>query len=217
MRDVFRLADDSMRGRRVGTPVRAPSRTEKSPNTYEHYLVVVPVLLVYSFSLYGLLVLDWRISDLLGLRRADLDLDAGTAITRAPDNKAKRDDLVKLHPVVLDHLRKLKSFEPVVFPWNHNRRTLHTIFAEIQEAAGIELSCGDKHEHTRFCHVYGFHDFRRAFATMNADKLTADALQKLMRHKSYQTTQGYLNMARQMDAAVGSLHVPDVLKGVVGG
>ena len=64
----------------------------------------------------------------------------------------------------------------------------------------------------RFCHVYGFHDLRRAFATMNADKLTPDALQALMRHKSYTTTQVYINMARQMDAAVANLHVPDVLK-----
>ena len=30
---------------------------------------------------------------------------------------------------------------------------------------------------------------------MNADKLTPDALQALMRHKSYQTTQVYINMA----------------------
>jgi hypothetical protein len=29
-----------------------------------------------------------------------------------------------------------------------------------------------------------------------------------------QTTQLYINMARQMDAAVASLHVPDVLKKV---
>ena len=48
---------------------------------------------------------------------------------------------------------------------------------------------------------------------MNADKLTPDALQALMRHKSYQTTQVYVNMARQMDAAVAGLHVPEVLRG----
>jgi integrase len=60
--------------------------------------------------------------------------------------------------------------------------------------------------------LYGFHDLRRAFATMNADKLTPDTLQTLMRHKSYTTAQRYINMARQMDAAVASLHVPDVLK-----
>jgi hypothetical protein len=47
---------------------------------------------------------------------------------------------------------------------------------------------------------------------MNADKLTPDALQALMRHKSYQTTQVYINLARQMDTAVASLHVPDVLQ-----
>jgi len=52
----------------------------------------------------------------------------------------------------------------------------------------------------------------RAFATRNADRLTADALQKLMRHKSYLTTQRYINMARQIDEAVEVLHVPDVLK-----
>ncbi len=154
----------------------------------------------------------WRIADMLALRRDRLDLDAGTAISLAMDNKGKRDELVKLHAVVVDHLRKLPGFDPVVFPWNHDRRTLQTEFARIQEAAKIKLPCDREHEHTRFCYVYGFHDLRRAFATMNADKLTPDALQALMRHRSYQTTQKYINMARQMDAAVASLHVPEVLK-----
>jgi integrase len=34
----------------------------------------------------------WRISDLLGLRREDLDLEGGYAVTRFEDNKGKRDD-----------------------------------------------------------------------------------------------------------------------------
>jgi integrase len=154
----------------------------------------------------------WRIGDMLGLRRENLDLDAGTARSMASDNKGKREELVKLHPVVIEHLRKLTFFDPHVFPWNHNERTLWTEFARIQEAAGIDLPCREEHQHGRYCHLYGFHDLRRAFATMNADKLTPDALQALMRHKSYLTTQKYINMARQMDAAVAGLHVPDVLK-----
>jgi integrase len=156
----------------------------------------------------------WRIGDMLGLKRADLDLAAGTAITRAADNKGKRDSLVKLHPVVIEHLQKLSGFGREVFVWNHQRRTLYPEFATIQEAAGIQLTCRTQspHECSRYCTLYGFHDLRRAFATMNADKLTPDALQALMRHKSYQTTQRYINMARQMDAAVASLHVPDVLR-----
>jgi integrase len=158
----------------------------------------------------------WRISDMLGLRREDLDLDAGTAITRWQDNKGKRDERVKLHPVVIEHLRKIVGFDPRVFPWNHERCTLMIQFAKIQEKAGIHLPCHENHEHTRFCHVYGFHDLRRAFATMNADKLTGDALQVLMRHKSYETTKRYINMARQMDEAVANLHVPDVLKTKLG-
>jgi integrase len=158
----------------------------------------------------------WRISDMLGLRREDLNLDAGTAITRWENNKGKRDERVKLHPVVTEHLRKIVSFDARVFPWNHHRRTLDVEWSRIQEKAGIKLPCRNDHEHTPECHLYGFHDLRRAFATMNADKLTPDALQALMRHQSYQTTQVYINMARQMDDAVANLHVPDVLKSKLG-
>jgi integrase len=155
----------------------------------------------------------WRIGDLLALRRDDLDLDIGFAISRAANNKGKRNEKVKLHPVVVEHLRKLTAtFSPVVFPWNHNVRTIYSEFWRIQKAAEIHLPCPEAHEHTPACHYYGFHDLRRAFATMNAEKLTADALQALMRHKSYQTTQKYIAMARQMDAAVASLHVPEVLR-----
>ncbi len=46
----------------------------------------------------------WRISELLALRRSELDLDAGTAVTRAEDNKGGRDDRTRLHSVVVDRL-----------------------------------------------------------------------------------------------------------------
>jgi integrase len=65
--------------------------------------------------------------------------------------------------------------------------------------------------------VYGFHDLRRGFATVNARSLGAEALQRLMRHKSYTTTQLYVNMANQLNDAVKSLHVPDALKKASGG
>jgi integrase len=169
----------------------------------------------------GLIVLaymtGWRIGDILGLRRQDLDLEGGYAITRFEDNKGKRDDRVKLHPIIVGHLERLPGFTPTVFPWTKSRRVLEMEFHRIQREAGITLACPDRHEHTETCHVYGFHDFRRAFATMNADKLSADALQSLMRHKSYLTTQVYINMARQMDEAVAELHVPDVLRSQAAG
>ena len=38
------------------------------------------------------------------------------------------------------------------------------------------------------------------------------ALQSLMRHKSFQTTQKYVAMARQLDRAVDGLFVPAVSK-----
>lgn len=154
----------------------------------------------------------WRIGDMLALRREDVDLKEGYAITRAEDNKGNRDDKVKLHSVVVEHLAKLAAFDPMMFPWPRDRRALDTEFDRIQHAAKIALPCAKKHTHSPSCHLYGFHDLRRAFATVNAPKLTPDALQSLMRHKSYQTTQVYLNMAKQIDDAVEVLHVPDVLR-----
>jgi hypothetical protein len=47
---------------------------------------------------------------------------------------------------------------------------------------------------------------------MNAATLTVGALQSLMRHRDYKTTQRYINMAPQLAGAVDSLHVPAVLK-----
>jgi len=161
----------------------------------------------------------WRVSEPLALKWDDVSLDNATAITRHGDNKGKRDELVPLHPVVVEHLRKLVDFGPTVFPWPHHERTLYAEFGRIQKAAKdkdgeriIDLPCHEDHEHTDACHLYGFHDLRRAFATQNALRLSENALQALMRHKSYLTTKKYINMARQLDGAVEQLHVPECLK-----
>ena len=163
-------------------------------------------LLVFNY------MTGWRIGEPTSLRRSDLDLDAGTAITRHGDNKGGRDERVPLHPTVVEHLHKIQSFEPVVFPWFHHPRGLWSQFLRIQQAAGIHLECHEQHEHTDYCHVYGFHDLRRAFATENEGAVSTEELQKLMRHKSYSTTQRYINMAGKLNKAVQGLHVPDVLK-----
>ena len=102
----------------------------------------------------------------------------------------------------------IPSFAPVVFPWYHSRRNL----SAHSGGAGIHLSCHEGHEHTSRCHVYGFHDLRRGFASQNADVMSADALQGLMRHKTYLTTKRYISMANRLNRAVEDLHVPDVLR-----
>ena len=83
----------------------------------------------------------WRISEILALKWSDVDLVAGTAKTLARDNKGKRDAIVALHSVVLDHLKPLKTFHPRAFPWGHDRKLLTKHFHAIQTAAGIDLPC----------------------------------------------------------------------------
>lgn len=152
-------------------------------------------LLVYAY------LTGWRIGSILALKRADVDLTEGRALSRAEDNKGKRDLFIPLHPLVVEHLQAIPSFEPHVFPWLHGRRQVFEEFNRIQAAAGVKPEGKSN---------YGFHDLRRAFATLNADKLTPDALQALMQHRDYQTTQRYINLARQLNPAVQSLYVPDL-------
>ncbi|MEX2140577.1 MAG: tyrosine-type recombinase/integrase [Pirellulales bacterium] len=145
----------------------------------------------------------WRIGSLLALRWEDIDLKKGTALSRAADNKGRRDQFIPLHPVVIEHLQTVKSFAAHVFPWDRDRRRLYVEFWKLQVAAKVQPVGKGR---------YGFHDLRRGFATMNADKLTPDALQALMQHKDYQTTQRYISMARQLNPAIASLYVPPVTK-----
>ena len=107
----------------------------------------------------------WRIGQLLGIKRVDVDLAEGFLTTRAgvEGNKGKRDQKIPLHPIVTEHLQKLAGFSPVLFPWPHAVRDLYREFERLQEAAAIQPPEGRQR--------YGFHDLRRAFATMNADKL----------------------------------------------
>jgi integrase len=87
-------------------------------------------------------------------------------------------------------------------------RSLWDEFHDIQKAAGISLKCYGDHEHTDACHYYGFHDVRRAARTYNATRMTAVALQKMMRHKSFSTTLQYINAAPQLNEAAEKVWVP---------
>jgi integrase len=150
----------------------------------------------------------WRVGQILALKWSDVDLANGLAITRAADNKGKRDLRVPLHPLVVEHLRKLTgSFDDRVFPWSQSNAELWHAFVRIQKATtmpdGTPLPKGG-----RSGGWYGFHDFRRAFATMNAGDLTMFQLQTMMQHADLATTRKYVNMADQLHPVVAKLHVP---------
>jgi integrase len=144
----------------------------------------------------------WRIGALLALRRADVDLDKATALSRAEDNKGKRDVRIPLHPLIVDHLRRQASFKRSMFPWHRDNRALYVEFARLQRASGVKPANREGR--------YGFHDLRRAFATMNVDNLSPEQLQAMMQHKAFSTTEGYIKRARELNPVLQKLFVPDL-------
>lgn len=155
----------------------------------------------------------WRVGEILKLTRDDLDLKNGFAITRAKDNKGKKTVKVPLHSIVVDHLELLKGFTVEVFRWPHEETAIYDQLHMIQDQAGIVKKCTRDHEHTESCKYFGFHDFRRGFASLNAGNLSASELQTMMRHQDYNTTRKYIAMAAQSrEQVVTKLAVPQLRK-----
>ena len=143
----------------------------------------------------------WRISQTLELKRSDMDLDAGTAVSRAEasGNKGRRSETIHLHSYVVEDLKEIwPSFTDQVFYWPHDMTTLYGQLNRIAEAAGVELEWGKK-----------FHEIRRGFATHNAANLDTFELQKLMQHQSLETTKRYVAMAMR-DDPTDKLALPQV-------
>ena len=161
-----------------------------------------------------LMTTGWRIGEALAFRRDDFDLATGAIITRAADNKGGRDDVDHLPGGILDMVKAVVGFGPMVFDWPHDERTLSVQFHRLQTAAGINVPCPDaeRHECTDACHQYGFHALRRGYATMNADTMSAQVLQKKMRHKSFTTTLRYIGLADKMKKAAEKVYVPEFLR-----
>jgi integrase len=161
----------------------------------------------------------WRISQTLALRQDSLTLEGNPTVeSTAEQTKGKRGAKSALPPIAVEHLRPLVGACELDFPWPHHRRTLDEEWADIQEAASVpgpdgkplpfRLPCRKQHAHTRHCHLYTFHDLRRGFATMNADRLDPLELQQQMQHKTFATTQGYINTSRLLQPTASKLFVP---------
>ena len=176
-------------------------------------LAVTPQEWWQALLVFGITT-GWRIGEILFLRRADVDLKSGAILTRAADNKGGRDDIDHLPAEALAHVKGMVGFEPMLFPWPHDRATLWAEFHRIQTAAGIHLVCPDagRHTCTDCCHVYGFHALRRGYATLNVDTMPASTLQRKMRHRSFSTTLRYIGLADKMKAASERVYVPEFLK-----
>lgn len=156
-----------------------------------------------------------RIEAILSLLWENVDLEAGTVLTLARSNKQKRDHVAYIPGAVAEKLRAIKRFSPLVFAFNAGEMTLYRHFHKIQTAAGIHLPCTGEHVHTDWCHWYGFHDFRRSFATLNQE-LPASMKQGQMGHSTYATTQRYEKFAQQRENFADKLYAPPSMQKATG-
>lgn len=157
-------------------------------------------------------VSGWRINEILNLRRNDVNFETGQVTARWDDSKGKRDELIYVPESVLVLFQPVwNSFAERPLQWPKSRRMIYDVFFKLQKHASIDLTCEEDHEHTRFCSVYGFHDFKRSFATYNAANLSPNQLQRLMKHSDFSTTQSYIDYAKVMTERP-DVFVPEVMR-----
>jgi len=110
--------------------------------------------------------------------------------------------VIPLHPVAVEHLRKITHFGLTVFDWPLEKRALYDQWHNIQREAGIDLPCHEDHTHTPTCHVYGFHSLKKACGTLNAARMPEAALNAFMRHASGETTRKYYQNQERIERNV---------------
>lgn len=155
------------------------------------------------------LMTGMRIGEMLSLRWDDVHLDKGYLKVWHNLTKAKRDDTIPLHPVVVAHLKQIQDIGQGVFEWPLGERALLDEFHRLQREAGIHLDCRDDHEHTATCHVYGFHSLKKACGTLNAARLPEAVLGAFMRHSSPEVTRKYYqNREGVLDGCLAGMYVP---------
>jgi integrase len=136
-----------------------------------------------------------RRSELIRLTWASVDLERGVLTIR--DGKAKREDVLQLHPELIAELSRMRPADAVastrVFPTEVTNLTRKKDFAR----ARIDLV--DAHGH-----VADLHSLRGTLGTRLARAgIAPQVAQKLMRHADYRTTLNHytmLSLADTMDA-----------------
>lgn len=157
-------------------------------------------------SLCGFLVLTgWRRGQAMSLLWQNVNLQTGHVFVDGEDTKGGRDEDVVIHDAAMDMIRSLLPLrakygpESAVFHFPNDIRTLYVDMHRIQDESGCIPAFDRKNDYQPH---YGFHDFRRSFATWNAGRFSSEELQQLMQHKNAATTQRYVDMSyerRQID------------------
>lgn len=145
----------------------------------------------------------WRIGQVLAIEWSQVDLEEKRIVAPGSQTKGRRTVWLPLMDVIAEHLAKIRSFEKKVFPWPLSSKRLLDYLHRLQTLAKLEPVD---------CQHYGWHDLRRGFATENAEQIDLLTLQKLMAHKSLETTRRYVNLAKSVNAAAAAIKVPDILR-----
>jgi len=132
---------------------------------------------------------------LLTLAWPDVDLLGRTVRVDADNDKAGCERLKALHPLVVQHLTRIRTGGQKVFPFACASITLDRQWRRLQRIGRVNPPLT-------------IHDLKRGCATLFAPHVTAWELQQILDHSSIQTSLWYVNQATSAREAVGRIELP---------
>lgn len=150
-----------------------------------------------------------RRTEWLLLRWREVSLDRGVIHLSAERSKSGKAATIPLHPIVVQHLRRLSDFGEYVLPFERdylgrNRPlSLQILYGEwkrLQKVAGIE-------------EPYTFHNMRDTCLSRFAGSMTQSQLVLFSRHADFETTsKHYLHSPTVLADSIEKIPVPDFLR-----
>jgi len=149
----------------------------------------------------------FRRGALLALRWSSIDL-IRREITLPPElDKCGCGRRKPISGVLIDHLARIRTASPLVFPWTASGRTFDRQWYRIQAVAG--LGPGER---------FRFHDLKRACATAYAAHASPGVTQLICDHATLATTiRYYQDPAAEARRAVDALPLPGPFLAISGG
>lgn len=125
-----------------------------------------------------------RVTAILGLRREDVDTDAGTIVLRAETAKTGVAQLAHVCEETSDAIAEVlrRHDEPTVFPWHYHKRQLWTEFKTILRIAGVDAGRG-----------VAFHRLRKTHATQVCRVAGWELARTQLGHSSEGMTRRYVD------------------------
>lgn len=192
------IADDIL------TPLYASCDVAQSPDLRKEKVTAAAW---WRALIVAALTMNFRRQGLLALRWENIDWAERTVALDAEDDKKDSDRFKPLSEIMVQHLLRIRSASPLVFPWSDGKKALpanqtqfYKVWHRIQFAAGI----ADRKRHIKL------HDLKKAGGSRLSRIASPYVVMRQLDHADVETSLCYVQVTDEQREAVEKVPLPRI-------